>query len=299
MCIRRRHVRNVAEPIPTSSYVERHLQHTMTIQRPSASVSANFGLLPESRGRFSSFTTSAALNLALAALFIWIASLHFRHEAALPRYESTALVFSNPPSLPPPLPPIPHLRVTVPPTPSVEVPPKIALPKALPEAPKPETANLNSAPMPAIPAAPAKTVVAPPQPRTGVFASPQAAPEANHQAPPTVQAGGFGNPAGAVVNPNAARPSAVAAVGSFNAAPGTNQGAGATRQAVAQGVGFNSGVANGSPSATGRAAAASAGFTNGAANAAPGANRARVATAGFGTAAASGNAPAAARKPRP
>jgi TonB family protein len=255
----------------------------MAMQRSRPPISERFGLLPEPRGRFRSFTASVTINLALSALFIWVAMTQLHKAPPLPRYESTALVFATPPPPPEPLPPVPQIKVTPPPAPLVEAPRKIELPKPLPEPPKPEVARLNTPAMPVLPPAAPKAVVAPPQPKVGLFASPRTTPVANNQATPSVQTGGFGNPAGAAVNPDATRPS-VPAVGSFNAAPGANQGAGEARRGVVQGVGFSTGVANGAPGATSRGTVASAGFNSGAVGGTPGGTGATrsVATTGFG-----------------
>jgi TonB family protein len=270
----------------------------MAIQRPRPVISDGFGLLPEPRGRFGSFTVSATVNLVLGALFIWVAMTQLHREPPVPRYESTALVFSNPPPPPEPLPPVPQVRVTPPSVPIVEAPRKIELPKPLPEPPKPETVRLNTPAMPVLPPAAPKAVAAPPQPKVGLFASPKTTAVTNNQAAPTLHTGGFGNPVGAAVNPNATGPSAAPAVGSFSAAPGADQGAGAARRGVVQGVGFNTGVTNGVPGGTSRGTVASAGFTNGVAGGASGGTGAThgVATAGFGTTGiVGGSAPAKAQ----
>src|SRR5271170_2611706 len=268
--------------------------------RPS--VSENFGLLPEPRGRFSSFTVSLVTNVVLGVLFVWLAIVQLHREAAVPRYESTALIFPSPPPPPEPLPPVPHIKVTPPPTPVVAAPPKIVIPKPMPEPPKPETVHMNTPAMPAIPAAPPKAVVAPPQPKVGLFASPKTTAVANNKAAPTVQTGGFGDPSGVAVNPNASRPSTVVAVGSFDAAPGTRQGAGTARPGVVQAAGFGSGVANGVPGGTSRGTVASAGFTNGVVGGTPGGtgtSRVPVTTSGFGNNAIVGNGAPPAAKPKP
>lgn len=263
-------------------------------------VSESFGLLPQPRGRFSSFSVSLGANLLLGVLFVWIAMLQLHRQPPLPRYESTALIFPSPPPPPEPLPPVPHIAVTPPPLPVVEQPRKIDMPKPLPEPPRPETVRLNTpAPMPAIPTAPPKAVVAPPQPKVGLFAGPKATPVANNQAAPSIQTGGFGNPNGVTVNPNASRPATVAAVGAFNAAPGASQGAGAAHQGVVQGVGFGSGVANGVPGGTSHGKVASAGFSNGVVGGTPGGTgNGRVATSGFGSAATAGGGASPAAKPQ-
>jgi len=268
-----------------------------TTSRPQ--VSENFGLLPQPRGRFSSFTVSLAANILLGVLFVWVAMWQLHRQPPLPRYESTALIFPSPPPPPEPLPPVPHIKVTPSPLPVVEQPRKIAMPKPLPEPPKPETVRLNAPAMPAIPPAPPKAVVAPPQPKVGLFASPKTTAVANNKAAPTIQTGGFGNPNGVAVNPNATRPSTVVAVGSFNAAPGASQGAGAAHPGVVQGVGFGSGIANGVPGGTSHGTVASAGFSSGVVGGTPGGpGHARVATVGFGPAGTAGGGGAPAAKPQ-
>src|SRR5271163_567668 len=260
--------------------------------QPRPSVSQNFGLLPESHGRFRSFTVSLVTNVLLGVLFVWIAIAQLHKPPPVPRYESTSLIFPSPPPPPEPLPPVPHIKVTPPPTPVVEAPRKIVMPKPLPEPPKPETVRLNTAAMPAIPAAPPKAVVAPPQPKVGLFASPKTTAVANNKVAPTVQTGGFGDPSGVAVNPNASHPATVAAVGSFDAAPGAKQGAGTARPGVVQAAGFGAGVANGVPGGTSRGTVASAGFTNGAVGGTPGGtgtSRVPVATGGFGNNAIGGS----------
>ncbi len=255
----------------------------MAIQASRPPISDSFGLLPEPRGRLSSFTVSVTVNVLLGALFIWAAIAQLHKTPPVPRYESTELIFATPPPPPEPLPPVPHIKVTPPPV-IVDAPRKIELPKPVPEAPKPEIVHMNT-PMPALPPAAPKAVVAPPQPKVGLFASPKTTTQANNMAAPTVQAGGFGNPAGVAANPNATRPSATPTIGSFNAAPGANQGAGAARAGVAQGVGFSSGVANGVHGGTSHGAVAAAGFNNGVVGGTPGgsASSRGVATAGFGS----------------
>jgi TonB family protein len=256
-------------------------------------ISDSFGLLPDPRGRLTSFTVSVTVNVVLGVLFIWVAIAQLHKTPPPPRYESTQLVFATPPPPPEPLPPVPHIKVP-PPEPMAETPRKIELPKPAPEPPKPEPVHLNTPAMPVLPPAAPKAVVAPPQPKVGLFASPKTTTTANNMAAPTVQAGGFGNPAGATVNPNASRPSATPAVGSFNSAPGANQGAGAARQGVVQGVGFSTGVANGVPGGTSRGAVASAGFNNGVVGGTPGGSNSHgVATGGFGSPVGSGAPPAA------
>jgi TonB family protein len=258
-------------------------------------ISDRFGLLPEPRGRLSSFTVSITVNVVVGALFIWAAIAQLHKAPPLPRYESTELIFPTPPPPPEPLPPVPHVKLPPPPVPIVESPRKIELPKPLPEPPKPVTVRMNTPAMPVLPAAAPKAVVAPPQPKVGLFASSKPTTVANNMAAPTVQTGGFGNPAGAAVNPNASRQSETPAMGSFNSAPGANQGAGAARRGVVQGVGFSTGVANGVPGGTSHGAVAAAGFNNGVVGGTPGGsgNSRGVTTAGFGSPVGGSAAPVA------
>jgi len=262
---------------------------TQTATRPQ--ISDNFGLLPQTKGRFGSFGVSLVFNVLMGVVLVWIAASQMR-KPPVPVYQTTALIFDTPPLPPPKLPPVPRVQVTAPPQQLVQTPPKIQLPRPLPEPPKPETVKLNTPAMPAIPPAPPKAVVAPPQPKVGLFASPKTTTVANNQAAPTVHTGGFGDPSGVTPNPNASRNATVAAVGIFNAAPGSSQGAGAAHRGVVQGTGFNSGVANGVPGGTSRGAVASAGFANGVAGGAPGGtgnSRGAVATGGFGNTGIGGN----------
>jgi hypothetical protein len=261
-------------------------------------ISDRFGLLPEPRGRLSSFTVSLTVNVALGALFIWAAIAQLHKPAPLPRYESTKLVFATPPPPPEPLPPAPHVELPPAPARIIETPRKIELPKAVAEAPKPETVRLNTSAMPVLPAAVPKAVVAPPQPKVGLFAGPKTTVVANNAAAPTVQTGGFGNPAGAAVNPNSTHPSATPSVGSFSAAPGADQGAGASRPGVAQGTGFNTGIASGATGGTSRGTVASAGFSNSVAVGTSGGKSNRgVAPTGFGSPV--GGSSAALARPQP
>jgi TonB family protein len=260
------------------------------VSRPS--ISDTFGLLPDPRGRLSSFTVSVTVNIVLGALFIWAAIAQLHKTPPLPRYQSTQLIFATPPPPPEPLPPVPHVKVTPPPV-IVEAPRKIEIPKPLPEPPKPEIVHMNTPAMPVLPAAAPKAVVAPPQAKVGLFASPKTTTAANNMVAPTAQDGGFGNPAGAAANPSASHPSTTPVMGSFNAAPGANQGAGAARQGVVQGVGFSTGVANGVTGGTSHSAVASAGFNNGVVGGTPGGTNSRgVATAGFGSPVGGSAAPA-------
>src|SRR5271170_5036773 len=124
----------------------------MAMQASRPPISDTFGLLPEPRGRLSSFTVSVTVNVALGALFIWAAIAQLHKTPPLPQYESTELIFATPPPPAEPLPPPPHIKLPPPPAAIVASPRKIEVPKPLPEPPKPEAVHLNAPAMPVLPA---------------------------------------------------------------------------------------------------------------------------------------------------
>jgi TonB family protein len=240
---------------------------------------ANLGLLPEPQGRFGSFGVSAVVNVVAGAILVLLTMAQV-HKEKMRHYQSTELVF--PVEQPKPyVPPVPKVKV-IPPPPTVEHPPKIALPKPQPEPPKPVAVKLPTPETPHLVAAPPKAVAPPPQPKVGLFKSAAPTQVANNNSAPSVKMGGFGDPVGVTPNPNASKPATIAAVGAFGSAPGPAQGAGAARQGGVQGTSFGSGVANGVPGGKDRGTVASAGFSNGVVGGtgAPG-SHGTVATAGF------------------
>lgn len=222
---------------------------------------ANFGLLEEPKGRFGSFTVSAIANIIVAALMILFMMAQL-HKAAVKRYQQTMLVLpSTPPKVSPA--PLPHLKIDPPPPEQLAkiLPPKIETPPP----PSPVPMPIAKAPeLPNLPPPPPKVVVAPPQPKVGLFASNTATPAANNKtAPSMAKPAGFGDPMGAAPNPNSTK-SVVAAVGSFAAAPGVGTPSpGAAHKGAVQGVNFGSGVANGVAGGTSKGTVVSAGFSNG------------------------------------
>jgi TonB family protein len=240
---------------------------------------ANLGLLPEPQGRFGSFGVSTVVNVVAGAILVLLTMAQV-HKEKMRHYESTELVF--PVEQPKPyVPPVPKVKI-IPPPPTVEHPPKIALPKPQPEPPKPVAVKLPTPETPHLVAAPPKAVAPPPQPKVGLFKSAAPTQVANNTSAPSVKMGGFGDPVGVTPNPNASKPATIAAVGAFGSAPGPAQGAGAARQGGVQGTTFGSGVANGVPGGKDRGTVASAGFSNGVVGGtgAPG-SHGTVATAGF------------------
>jgi len=99
-----------------------------------ATISTNFGLLPEPEGRTRSFLTSAAVNLTILALVLYIGMMAKR-VIEQHRFQQTELIF---PTTPPPQP-----KVKVPPPPKLlDLPkpqqvkleaPKLNLPKPEPK----------------------------------------------------------------------------------------------------------------------------------------------------------------------
>lgn len=221
---------------------------------------ANFGLLPEPKGRFRSFGVSTAVNLVVGAILVLLAMAQV-HKQKVQHYETTQLIF--PVEQPKPyIPPVPKVKV-IPPPPKVEPQPKIVPPKPQPEPPKPVPVKIPTPEVHPEIAAPPKRVTPPPQPKVGLFKSATPTHVANNMSAPSVKTGGFGDPSGVTPNPNASKPANIAAVGSFGAAPGPAQGAGAARAGSVHGTAFGSGVANGVPGGKDRGTVASAGFSNG------------------------------------
>lgn len=173
-------------------------------------IGANFGLLPEPQRSRASFITSAAVNLTILGLVLYVGATA-KHVLESHKYEQTELIF---PTTPPP----PPIKIKVPPPPKIEPPkpqevkleaPKINLPK--PE-PKPEVkpiqmeAKVN---VPQIKAAKPAIVLAP-QPKAALTA---AMPAQVPQAHPSTAPVHLGQTFGVTPNPNASRPATVAAIG--------------------------------------------------------------------------------------
>lgn len=245
---------------------------------------ANFGLLPEEKGRFGSFGASVFANAAVAGLIVLL-SVAGAHQIKK-QQETSILIFPAEQPKPPP-PPVPRVRVFAPP-PKLEKldPAKIELPKPRPVVtpPKMEEIRVHEE-APKLDPAPPLRVTPPPKPKVGLFSSPHPTLVANNHEHPSMHTGGFGDPQGVRPNPNASRPATIAAVGSFAGSPGEGApGAGAARRGSVRGVAFGSGVTNGVPGGRDtRGTVASAGFSNGVigGQGKPG-GTGRVAQSGFG-----------------
>ncbi len=201
-------------------------------------VRSNFGLLPEPERSPASFITSAAVNLTILALVLYI-GMTARRVIQAHRYEQTELIF---PTTPPP----PPLKMKIPPPPKVvEVPklpevkldaPKINMPKI---EKKPDLKPLQMEAKTALPVfKPAKAPVLAPQPKSALTA---AAPAQVPQAKPSTAPVHLGETFGVTPNPNATRPATVAAIG--------NPYGGMEGPAVApRGVVGSAGIGNGTKS---------------------------------------------------
>ena len=235
---------------------------------------ANFGLLPQEKGRLGSFGVSAGVNLAIIAVIL-VLTITQVHEAKVRRQET--LVYVAPPPKPY-IPPVPKIKMPpIPPLPKPEV--KIVPPKPVIEPPKVEPIKVATK-VPVMPAPAPRPVVTPPKPVVGQFAAAQA-PAQQAVRPAQAQTAGFGSPTGVQANPNASRPTALAVVGGFGTAASSNTG-GAGRQSTISTTGFGAGTTGGSPNGSARGAVASTGFGSGSqAAGAPGGHGA-VASTGFG-----------------
>lgn len=222
---------------------------------------ANFGLLPEPQGRLRSFGVSMVTNVVVVLLLILFTAA-VRHPSKV-KYEATLIFAQTPP--PPPKPVVPKVKFIAPPQPPklAELePPKIQMPRPVPQPEMPKPVHMDT-PAPKLPPAPPKAVAPPPQPKVGLFASPKPTEVANNKQAPSVKAGGFGDPLGAKTNDKSTK-TQVVAVGSFNNAPGTTAtGAGAARRGAVSGTNFGSGVAHGVAGGHDHGTVASAGFANG------------------------------------
>jgi TonB family protein len=235
---------------------------------------ANFGLLPEEKGRLGSFGVAAIVNVVLVLVLIAV-TINQVHEATVHRQEQLTYLAPEPK---PYVPPVPKIKMPpppvlpkeepriVPPTPVI-TPPKVELPKM-------------EAKAPAMPAPAPRPVVTPPRPVLGAFKSPQA-PAAQAPRVAAAQAAGFGAPTGVHSNPDANRPSQLASVGAFGAASNSDQGAASRRGAVAT-TGFGSGAPSGSPNGSARGVAVSTGFGSGSQPAGQPGGHGSVASTGFG-----------------
>ncbi len=212
----------------------------MPVNRPQGpQVRANFGLLPEPERSPASFITSAAVNLTILALAIYV-GMTARHVIQAHRYEQTELIF---PTTPPP----PPLKMKMPPPPKVVETPK--LPEVKLDAPKINMPKIEKKPdlkplqmeaktaLPTVKQAKPSIILAP-QPKAALTA---AAPAQVPQAKPSTAPVHLGETFGVTPNPNATRPATVAAIG--------NPYGGMEGPAVApRGVVGSAGIGNGTKS---------------------------------------------------
>jgi TonB family protein len=205
-----------------------------------ATISTNFGLLPEPEGRTRSFLTSAAVNLTILALVLYIGMMAKR-VIEQHRFQQTELIF---PTTPPPQP-----KVKVPPPPKLPDPPKpqqvkLEAPKL--NLPKPEPKPVikpvemeAKVKMPEIKAAKPAIVLAP-QPKAALTA---AMPAQNDQVKASTAPVHLGQTFGVTPNPNATRPATVAAIGNPY---GGMQGPAVAPHGVVGSTGIGNGLHSGS-----------------------------------------------------
>src|SRR6185437_7243375 len=190
-------------------------------------IRSNFGLLPEPQRSPASFVTSAAINLSILALLLYV-GMTAKRAVETHTFEQTELIF---PTTPPP-----QAKVEQPKLPDVKLEaPKINLPK--PE-PKPEpiqmVAKVN---LPVIKQARPSIILAP-QPKAALTAAAPAQVPQVHASTAPVH---LGETFGVTPNPNASRPATVAAIG--------NPYGGMKGPAVApRGVVGSTGIGNGTKS---------------------------------------------------
>lgn len=258
---------------------------------------ANFGLLPEEKGRLGSFGVSLLVNCLIGAAVL-VLTISQVHEAQV-RERKLELTYLAQPK--PYVPPVPKVRMPPPPpTPKIEQP-KIIPPRpvVMPEPPKIVPMKVATV-APAIPAPAPRPVVQPPAPVVGRFANSTPAPATAVKVAAVPKAAGFGDPSGVAPNPNATRAATAPAVGGFGAAASNDQGA-ATRRGVVQGAGFGTGLGAGSPNGTAHGAVASTGFGTGTqSSGVPGGRgNGAVASTGFGTSIAAPGSGQSARVQQP
>ena len=260
---------------------------------------ANFGLLPQEKGRFGTFGVSAGINLVILAIIL-VLTINRVQEARVHRNET--LVYVTPPPVKPYVPPVPTIKMP----PVTQLPKevvKVQPPKPVIEPPKVEPMKVE-AKAPAMPAPAPRPVVTPPKPVVGQFAAPAAAQRAVQ--PAAAKAAGFGSPTGVQANPNATQPSQLAVTGGFGSAANSNTGQ-TGRPGTVSTTGFGAGSAQGGTTGTGSQPAgmpgghgtvASTGFGAGSS---PGGNgtgtHGTIASTGFGNTPAASTAPVRVQQP--
>ncbi len=206
-------------------------------------IRSNFGLLPEPQRSPASFVTSAAINLSILALLLYV-GMTAKRVVETHTFEQTELVF---PTTPPP-----QVKVKIPPPPKIEQPkmpevkleaPKINLPK--PE-PKPDVKPIQMEAKLALPVVKQArpSIILAPQPKAALrAAAPAQVPQAHASTAPVH----LGETFGVTPNPNASRPATVAAIG--NPYGGMNGPAVAPRGVVGS-TGIGNGTKSGSNAGT-------------------------------------------------
>jgi TonB family protein len=206
-------------------------------------IRSNFGLLPEPQRSPASFVTSAAINLSILALLLYV-GMTAKRVVETHSFEQTELIF---PTTPPPA-----VKLKIPPPPKIEQPklpemkldaPRINLPK--PE-PKPDVKPIQMEAKVALPVVKQArpSIILAPQPKAALTAAaPAQVPQAHVSTAPVH----LGETFGVTPNPNASRPATVAAIG--NPYGGMNGPAVAPRGVVGS-TGIGNGTKSGSNAGT-------------------------------------------------
>jgi TonB family protein len=202
-----------------------------------------FGLLPEPERSPASFVTSAAVNLTVLVLVIYI-GMTAKHVIQQHRYEQTELIF---PTTPPP-PPV-KMKMPPPPKEQPKLPevkleqPKINMPRV---EPKPDLKPIHMEAKQALPIVKAAqpSIILAPQPKAALTA---AAPAQVPQAHPSTAPVHFGETFGVTPNPSATRPATVAAIGNPY---GGMQGPAVAPRGVVGSAGIGNGTRAGSNAGT-------------------------------------------------
>jgi TonB family protein len=213
-------------------------------------IRSNFGLLPEPQRSPASFVTSAAINLSILALLLYV-GMTAKRAVETHTFEQTELIF---PTTPPP-----QVKVKIPPPPKIEQPklpeqkleaPKINLPK--PE-PKPDIKPIQMEAKVKIPVVKQArpSIILAPQPKAALTAAPPAQVPQAHASTAPVH---LGETFGVTPNPNASRPATVAAIGNPY---GGMKGPAVAPRGVVGSTGIGNGTKSGSNAGTvGRVASA-------------------------------------------
>lgn len=237
----------------------------------------SFGLLPENRFNWRSFSVSAVINVVIVLLFVLLTIASLKSKIVQQKMD---MVLVEPVVTPPPPPPPPVIKAPPPEVMKRLAPPKIEIPKPV-EVPQPKPVQVKmNTPAPVLPPAPAKAVTPPPAPKRVLLAEAQPASVPNHAT--VSRPVNLGDP-NALKAPNNARPAAHAVSLGLAGMPASNNGQG---ERGATHISLGSGAPNGAMGGHDRGATRIVGLSNGVAGGTGDAHsRGRVANVALGQAA--------------